>query len=42
MSYRLAEILPLLLMRRQRLLELEDAQLRLDLIATLLQKPDDA
>ncbi|MDE2461936.1 MAG: LON peptidase substrate-binding domain-containing protein [Gammaproteobacteria bacterium] len=41
-GYRLAEILPLPLMRRQHLLELDNAQLRLDLIATLLQKPDDA
>lgn len=38
-SCRLAEILPLSLMQRQQLLELNDAQLRLGLIATLLQKP---
>jgi Lon protease-like protein len=37
-GYRLAEILPLPLTRRQYLLEISDARLRLDVIATLMQE----
>lgn len=37
-GYRLAEILPLPLVQRQHLLELNDARLRLDVITTLMQQ----
>ena len=41
-AYRLAEILPLPLVQRQHLLELNDVRLRLDIIATLLQNQSES
>lgn len=41
-GYRLAEILPLPLVQRQHLLELNDAHMRLDVITTLMRKQSES